>query len=323
MDWLIEPGLVKQGAEIGRGSFGVVRLAQWRHATIAVKILFKDAETEDKELFEKEVKIMATLHHPNIVQFFGYTRLPELALVIEWFPEGSLEDFVATKKATTPAKLVGFCVDMALAIEYLHARQPSIVIHRDLKPANFLLTGSHRVKLGDFGIARTETTALLMDGTTNCGTVRFMAPEVAATDAQGGGQKTKKKQYSTKADVYSLSLVYYFVWERIAPTVVQANRKQTPAHHLDALVHGRRPDFHRTPRLMRDLVQTMWATDPDDRPDAPSVLDYLYRLRCRGFFASASGSLVMAKKSKKRSACCYHDVDASKVPILNRRHTYQ
>ena len=46
------------------------------------------------------------------------------------------------------------------------------------------------------------------DLTSNCGTVRFMAPEVAAVD----GARTQA--YDSKADIFSLAMVYYFVWER-------------------------------------------------------------------------------------------------------------
>ncbi len=96
---------------------------------MALKILFADAQADDKVLFEKEVRMMATLHHPNIVQFLGYARTPALTLVIELFPEGSVERFVPREKPGQKTSL-RFCIDMALAIEYLHSRQPSIVIHR-------------------------------------------------------------------------------------------------------------------------------------------------------------------------------------------------
>mmetsp|Transcript_10819 Transcript_10819/g.43803 ORF Transcript_10819/g.43803 Transcript_10819/m.43803 type:complete len:397 (-) Transcript_10819:67-1257(-) len=317
--WWISPVHVTHGAELGRGSYGIVREGKWRHSPVAIKILYQDAQAQDRELFEREVRIMATLHHPNIVQFFGFTRSPELSLVIEYFPEGSVEQFVRTQKPG-PKTCLSFCTDMALAIEYLHSRTPSIVIHRDIKPANFLLTGSHRVKLGDFGIARarirsregipvsgsscsladhdddsdvriTGTTSagpeteVADEFTSNCGTARFMAPELWATD----GAKTRK--YSTKADVFSLGLVYYFVWERVLPSI---DGHRTPALHLEALLAGKRPVFHRTPKPMKDLVQSMWKLDPEDRPYAHATLDFLQRLRCKSpLISTPSSSLVV------------------------------
>ena len=73
-DWKISNDTLKLGVELGRGSFGIVMAAEWRHTPVALKILFADAQADDKVLFEKEVRMMATLHHPNIVQFLGYAR---------------------------------------------------------------------------------------------------------------------------------------------------------------------------------------------------------------------------------------------------------
>mmetsp|Transcript_24413 Transcript_24413/g.84299 ORF Transcript_24413/g.84299 Transcript_24413/m.84299 type:complete len:324 (-) Transcript_24413:20-991(-) len=116
MQWYISSDLITVGSEIGRGSFGVVRRAKWRHTEVAIKVLYKDAQAEDRDLFEREVAIMATLHHPNIVQFLGFIRAPELALVLELFPDGSIENFVLKEKPSKEMSL-SLCWDMALAIE--------------------------------------------------------------------------------------------------------------------------------------------------------------------------------------------------------------
>lgn len=279
--WYIEGRTIKPGRELGRGSFGVVRKAEWRHTPVAVKILYTDSQAEDRELFEKEVRMMATLHHPHVVQFLGYSRTPSLTLVIEYFPNGSLEDFVLSQRSP-PATLARFNFEMALAIEYLHSRSPSIVIHRDIKPANFLLTASFRVKLGDFGIARArknhdeqlrppQMTRFASDNdlTSNCGTVRWMAPEVSSTDA-------KTALYNSKADIFSLAMVYFFVWERLLPAIPGHDR---PHLHFAALLEGKRPAFQKTPKDVRDLITAMWVLDPTARPDAPDLLDSLHRIQ--------------------------------------------
>jgi serine/threonine protein kinase len=78
-------------------------------------------------------------------------------------------------RSLEPHVAVGFALDIARAMECLHAHG---IIHRDLKPENLLLTADQRtVKLVDLGLAREETLTEMM--TAETGTYRWMAPEVS------------------------------------------------------------------------------------------------------------------------------------------------
>ena len=60
---------------IGTGAFGRVHTAKWRNTPVAVKVLFHDCSRDDVDMFHKEIRLMARLHHPNIAQFLGYAKL--------------------------------------------------------------------------------------------------------------------------------------------------------------------------------------------------------------------------------------------------------
>ena len=218
-----------------------------------VKVLFHDCSRDDVDMFHKEIRLMARLHHPNIAQFLGYAKLgpDELVLVLELFENGSLEQYVPKERPGVRTTLE-FCRDMARAVEYLHGREPHITVHRDLKPPNFLVCKCLRIKLGDFGIARNlnsprarldasgggiprvssssklsspggrthfpasakearaaagdldssrgpfDITGSEYELTTECGTARFMAPEVASPAPDVG-----RRRYNHYADVFS------------------------------------------------------------------------------------------------------------------------
>ena len=343
--WEIQPDALEMTVELGRGSFGTVRLGRWRRARVAVKALSRDAAQLDARLFEREVELMASCHHPHIVQFFGYVTKPTLALVVEMMEGGTIEEHVPRKKPGARLCL-RFCRDMASAVEYLHERRPEPILHRDLKPPNFLLSAARRVKLGDFGIARlhahvgdgevgagaygagaalekfdeargiagpapakpmrrttswdmfkhalaapaddgvggsTKSVADEFDATLggltgNCGTVRFMAPEVASPAGES-------RRYGAAADIFSLALCFYFVWERVPPHVDGAKDAAT---YLEALRGGARPAFRRTPGAVRDLVAAMWALDPRDRPSARDLGAALEAVRVSSPFGCVS-----------------------------------
>ena len=52
-EWKISNDTLKLGVELGRGSFGIVMAAEWRHTPVALKILFADAQADDKVLLRR------------------------------------------------------------------------------------------------------------------------------------------------------------------------------------------------------------------------------------------------------------------------------
>ena len=101
--WELQATQISLLREIGRGSFGVVRLARWRSTPVAVKILLNTRDFQNRQIyhpeeFVRELSTMRALHHPNVVQFLGFVRLPEPAIVMEYFPNRSLEDYMKKTK---------------------------------------------------------------------------------------------------------------------------------------------------------------------------------------------------------------------------------
>ena len=105
------------------------------------------------------------------------------------------------------------------------------------------------------------------DLTTECGTARFMAPEVASP-----APDVARKRYREQADIFSLGLVFYYVWERKLPSVKGALNVD---EHRAAINSGARPAFSRTPKAIRALIEKMWAFNPTDRASAAMVSTFL------------------------------------------------
>ena len=79
-------------------------------------------------------------------------------------------------------------------------------------------------------------------------------------------------KYREQADIFSLGLVFYYVWERKLPSVKGALNVD---EHRAAINSGARPAFSRTPKAIRALIERMWAFNPTDRASAASVSAFL------------------------------------------------
>lgn len=166
----------------------------------AVKILAKRASGMPSVYarFLREVEIIRSLCHPNIVKIYDSGTLEDCYYyMMEYMPGGSLAERQAKHKLSLNLVLDIFnhiCDAMA------HAHDRGI-IHRDLKPANILLTADEMPCVSDFGIAKALDggVAALTRSNEIMGTIAYLAPE----------QRYSTKRVDRRADVYALGAILY------------------------------------------------------------------------------------------------------------------
>jgi eukaryotic-like serine/threonine-protein kinase len=164
----------------------------------AMKVLLPDlsGEADLADRFLREIKVQASLDHPNIAGLRTAMRFENQLLMVMELVEGvSLDERL--RKGPMPVGEAVRCIDQILcALAYAHSHD---VIHRDIKPANMMLTPDGTVKLMDFGIAKAAADhRLTMTGTT-MGSLYYMSPE------QIRGSQT----LDARSDLYSVGVSLY------------------------------------------------------------------------------------------------------------------
>ncbi len=163
--------------KLGRGSFGVVWLAERRSAIITTYVALKMALDDDVDLdmIRQEASVwLQASGHPNVLPLLEADVYDgQVVIVSEYAPDGSLHSWLERVQNNASVEAaVEMTSGILSGLEHLHMRA---IIHRDLKPANVLLQGD-TPRLADFGIARilkTERQSGVIAGTPS-----YMAPEV-------------------------------------------------------------------------------------------------------------------------------------------------
>lgn len=261
------------GPKIGGGGMGVVYRATYSKTgqVVALKLLPSELSKKPKLVarFERELKILKKLKHPNIVPCYGGGKLGEQQfMAMELVEGGSLADLLRKRGRFSWEEVIRFGEQICGALEHAHEHG---IIHRDLKPSNLLLTRDGKIKLADFGIARdSEATALTAAGRT-VGTFAYMAPE----------QIRGEPPVSQKTDLYALGCVLYellagtppFAGETAGELVFQHIEKKPVRVSTIALD---------CPVWLDSLLQQLLEKDPEMRPrDASSVLRALAEVEAK------------------------------------------
>ncbi|MEZ5218520.1 MAG: serine/threonine-protein kinase [Ilumatobacteraceae bacterium] len=159
---------------------------------VAVKVL-TSSDRDQTDRFLREVQLMGNLTgHPNIAPVFwsGVTADGHAFLVMPYYPEGSLNDLVAARRALEVKEVLRVGVKLCGAIETVHGGG---IIHGDIKPHNVLFTSYHEPVLTDFGVALQIDAAITSQVAFSPG---YVAPEIINGDAP----------MSPASDVFSLAL---------------------------------------------------------------------------------------------------------------------
>lgn len=180
------------GEQLGQGANGRVRSAfnSDNGEFFAVKeINFNNLSPhllEEKIVaLQREISVMKTLDHENIVRYVGANKQgTNLLIFLELVPGGSLASLVQRYGRLSEDVCKKFTKQILLGLDYLHKNR---IIHRDIKGANILLNVEGLAKLADFGASRqiADLMSLTHDFQTLSGTPHFMAPEVILQTGHG------------------------------------------------------------------------------------------------------------------------------------------
>ncbi|CAN6566840.1 unnamed protein product [Malus baccata var. baccata] len=142
--------------KLGQGAYGTVFKGKLSsECFVAVKVL--NNSKGDGEEFVNEVGAMGHIHHVNVVRLVGFCADGfRRALVYEFFPNGSLQDYISSVDRKNCFlgwdKLLDIAIGIAKGIEYLHLGCDLRILHFDIKPHNILLDQNFTPKISDFDV---------------------------------------------------------------------------------------------------------------------------------------------------------------------------
>ena len=188
----------------------------------AMKVLRPDLVTDADmgDRFLREIKVHASLVHPNIASLHTALRHGDSYLMIIELVEGRSLAEAIRLGPLDPAAGVAVILQVLAALGYAHGHG---VIHRDVKPANIIVNNDGVVKVTDFGIARSSVAPRLTATGSMLGSLYYMSPEqVRALPCDG------------RSDLYSVGVTLYEVLTGRRP-FEGANEYEIMRGHLETM----------------------------------------------------------------------------------------
>uniref|UniRef100_A0A3P9JV87 non-specific serine/threonine protein kinase n=1 Tax=Oryzias latipes TaxID=8090 RepID=A0A3P9JV87_ORYLA len=246
--------------ELGRGRFSVTKRCDQRGSkrTVAAKHVNKKLLRRERAL--KEVQLLQTLDHPNLVKLLDtYETANSYVLILEMADQGRFLDYIVSWGNLTEEKVALYLRDILEALHYLHSWR---IAHLDLKPENIVVEHASSqpvIKLTDFGDA-----VQLNSGCSYVhpllGSPEFSAPELVL------GQPA-----SLMSDLWSLGVVTYVVLSGASP-FLDESLEETCLNICRLDFSFPEDYFQGVSPAARDFVCRLLQSEPERRPSAASCL---------------------------------------------------
>jgi eukaryotic-like serine/threonine-protein kinase len=232
---------------------------------VAVKVALDPMAEENPVYvarFKREARAAASINNPGVVTVYDAGADGPTRYIVMEFVEGkSLADLLREDKPLAPNRAADIAEQVAGTLAAAHAAG---IVHRDIKPGNIMVEPGDRVKVLDFGIARTADAVTLTQTASVLGTAPYMAPEQAMGNPA-----------DARSDIYALGCVLYEMLTGQPPFMADL-----PAAVMHQHVRvAPKPPSQRNPAVppaLDALVMEMLAKRPEDRPQtAVEVRDRL------------------------------------------------
>jgi formylglycine-generating enzyme required for sulfatase activity/tRNA A-37 threonylcarbamoyl transferase component Bud32 len=223
--------------------------------TVVVKILTDNScqDAEAKARFLQEARLAGGFQHENIVSVFDYGEFDgKPFIVMEYLQGEDLRDAIRNNRLGGMNDRLRIALYIAQALDYVHGRA---IIHRDIKPENIHIAANGKVKLMDFGIAKTADLSLTRTGMA-MGTPYYMSPEQILGNAT-----------SHLVDIYAYGLLLFELLTGVR-SVRGETMEQVFYQILNQPVDVAAMENAGVPLAVRDLVTRCTAKKPEERPQS-------------------------------------------------------
>lgn len=219
----------------------------------AMKVLLPNLASDPDlaDRFMREIKVQASLQHPNIASLHTAQRVDNQLIMLIEFVEGQTIESLIRQGPVPVAKAIDYIKQVLLALGYSHSHG---VVHRDIKPANMMLTPGGVIKLMDFGIAKLSEDRRLTQTGRTVGSLYYMSPE----QIQGA------QDLDPRADLYSLGVSLYEMVTLTRPFQGDSDYSIMAAHLNSQPVPPIQID-PTLPSVLNDIILMAIAKDPDHR----------------------------------------------------------
>ena len=211
--------------------------------------------------------ILSELEHPNIINWYEFNLDKDKeTIIMEYGEGGDLSQKISEQKKKnepfTEKQIIDWFIQICEGVKYIHEKK---IIHRDLKPNNIFLTKDNKIKIGDFGLAK--TLAFQNQAKTNVGAPAYLSPEIL-----------NDEPYDYKSDIWNLGIILYELTQLKHPFI---NDDIGVEKRVSFMKKGKFIEFNNTnySDKLLNLIPNLLKVDLNERYNINQIIEVISSLK--------------------------------------------